>query len=76
MPDTLALMLAITIIGTAVVLAAAILFEESRGRQQRSIEHYRRLERQRSHRMRRFSDDAGVRPSWDRYMDDKNQRAA
>jgi hypothetical protein len=75
MPDTFALFLAIGIIGTSVALATAILFDDSRTKQ-RSIEHYRNLERQRAQRMRRMNDRSGVRPSWDRYIDDKNQRAA
>jgi hypothetical protein len=52
MPDTFALFLAIGIIGTSVALATAILFDDSRTKQ-RSIEHYRNMERQRAHRMRR-----------------------
>ena len=75
MPDTFALFLAIGIIGTSMALATAILFDESRSKK-RSIEHYRNLERQRAHRMRRLSERAGSRPSWDHYLDDKNQRAA
>jgi len=75
MPDTFALFLAIGIIGTSITLASAILFDDSRTKK-RSIEHYRNLERQRAHRMRRLSDRAGARPSWDHYLDDKNQRAA
>ncbi|MBU6354214.1 MAG: hypothetical protein KGQ81_04565 [Cyanobacteria bacterium REEB498] len=75
MPDTFALFLAIGIIGTSVALATAILFDDSRTKQ-RSIEHYRNLERQRAHRMRRLSGKGETRPSWDHYLDDKNQRAA
>ncbi|MEY4430341.1 MAG: hypothetical protein EBT96_12765 [Betaproteobacteria bacterium] len=75
MPDTFALFLAIGIIGTSVALATAILFDDSRTKQ-RSIEHYRNLERQRAHRMRRLGSKAATRPSWDHYLDDKNQRAA
>ena len=48
MPDTFALFLAIGIIGTSVALATAILFDDSRTKQ-RSIEHYRNLERQSAH---------------------------
>lgn len=53
MPDTFALLLAAGIIGTSAALAGAILFDESRGRQ-RTIEHYRRLERERVLRVRRL----------------------
>jgi hypothetical protein len=53
MPDTFALFLAVGIIGTSIALASAILFEESRSRQ-RTIEHYRKLERERILRVRRL----------------------
>lgn len=79
MPDTFALLLAAGILGTSVALAGAIVFDDNRGRQ-RSIEHYRKLERERVLRVRRLSNQVGRgergRRSWDHYLDDKNQRAA
>ena len=80
MPDTFALFLAVGIIGTSIVLASAILFEESRGRQ-RTIEHYRRMERERILRVRRLHNQVERQPSrgrgsWDRYLEGKNQSAA
>ncbi|MBM5807473.1 MAG: hypothetical protein FJ056_07245 [Cyanobacteria bacterium M_surface_10_m2_179] len=79
MPDTFALLLAAGIIGTSVALAGAIVFDDSRGRK-RSIEHYRKLERERVLRVRRLTNQVGGgergRRSWDHYLDDKNQRAA
>ena len=80
MPDTFALLLAAGIIGTSVALASAILFDESRGRQ-RTIEHYRKLERERILRVRRLHNQVERQPnrgrgSWDHYLEGKNQRAA
>ena len=79
MPDTFALLLAAAIIGTSVALASTILFDEARGRQ-RTIEHYRKLERDRILRVRRLHNQvkqpARGRRSWDHYLDGKNQRAA
>jgi len=80
MPDTFALLLAAGIIGTSVALASAILFDEARGRQ-RTIEHYRRMERERILRVRRLRNQVERQPgrgrgSWDRYLEGKNQRAA
>ena len=55
------------------------MFDETRGRK-RSIEHYRKLERERVLRVRRLHNQvrqpARGRRSWDHYLDDKNQRAA
>ena len=61
-------------------LASAILFDEARGRQ-RTIEHYRKLERERILRVRRLHNQverqpSGGRGSFDRYLESKNQRAA
>ena len=80
MPDTFALLLAAGIIGTSVALASAILFDEARGRQ-RTIEHYRRMERERILRVRRLHNQVERQPSrgrgsWDHYLESKNQRAA
>jgi len=79
MPDTFALLLAAGIIGTSVALASAILFDESRGRK-RTIEHYRKLERERILRVRRLHNHVNQprrrRGSWDHYLEGKNQRAA
>jgi hypothetical protein len=77
MPDTFALFLAIGIIGTSVVLASAILVEESRGRK-RTIEHYRKLERERILRVRRLHNQVSQRgrSSLEHYLEGKNQRAA
>lgn len=79
MPDTFALLLAAGIIGTSVALTGAIVFDETRGRK-RSIENYRKLERERVLRVRRLhhqvKQPARGRGSWDHYLDDKNQRAA
>lgn len=77
MPDTFALFLAVGIIGTSVVLASAILVEESRGRK-RTIEHYRKLERERILRVRRLHNQVGQRgrSSLEHYLEGKNQRAA
>jgi hypothetical protein len=79
MPDTFALFLAVGIIGMSIALASAILFEESRGRQ-RTIEHYRKLERERILRVRRLHQQMAQRTtgrsSWEHYLEGKNQRAA
>ena len=79
MPDTFALLLAAGIIGTSVALASGILFDDSRGRR-RTIEHYRKLERERILRVRRLHNQVrkpgSGRGSWDHYLDGKNQRAA
>ena len=79
MPDTFALLLAAGIIGTSVALASAILFDESRSRK-RTIEHYRKLERERILRVRRLHNQVGQAPrargSLDHYLEGKNQRAA
>ena len=80
MPDTFALLLAAGIIGTSVALASAILFDESRSRK-RTIEHYRKLERERILRVRRLHNQVERQPnrgrgSLDHYLEGKNQRAA
>jgi hypothetical protein len=79
MPDTFALLLAAGIIGTSVALAGAIVFDDNRGRK-RSIETYRKLERERVLRVRRLDQQLRQpergRRSWEHYLDDKNQRAA
>jgi len=79
MPDTFALLLAAGIIGTSIALAGAIVFDETQARK-RSIDHYRNLEREREMRVRRLhlqvQQPERSRRSWDRYIDDKNQRAA
>jgi Tfp pilus assembly protein PilV len=75
MPDSFALFLAIGILGISAALATAVLFDETRTRR-RAIAHYRAMERQRVLRMRRLHDSQGSRPSWDHYVDQKNQRAA
>lgn len=77
MPDTFALFLAVGIIGTSVVLASAILLEESRGRK-RTIEHFRNLERERILRVRRLHNQVAQRgrSSLEHYLEGKNQRAA
>jgi hypothetical protein len=77
MPDTFALFLAVGIIGTSIALASAILLEESRGRK-RTIEHYRKLERERILRVRRLHNQVVQqgRSSLEHYLEGKNQRAA
>jgi hypothetical protein len=83
MPDTFALLLAAGIIGTSLALAGGILFDESRGRK-RTIEHYRRLERERVLRVRRLHNQVGqlqqkpaaARGRWSRSFNQQDQRAA
>jgi len=77
MPDTFALFLAVGIIGTSIALASAILLEESRGRK-RTIEHFRKLERERILRVRRLHNHVAQRgrSSLEHYLEGKNQRAA
>ena len=83
MPDTFALLLAAGIIGTSLALAGGILFDESRGRK-RTIEHYRRLERERVLRVRRLHNQVGqlqqkpaaARSRWSRSFNQQDQRAA
>ena len=77
MPDGFVWLLAISVLGASAALATAVLMDEVRTRR-RAIAHYRSLERQRVMRMRRLAEAAPrrSRPSWDRYIDAKNQRAA
>ena len=84
MPDTFALLLAAGIIGTSVALAGTIVFDESRGRK-RTIEHYRRLERERVLRVRRLHNQmaapvgrrlVSARSRFDRSVESNQQRAA
>lgn len=77
MPDSFAWLLAIGVLGASAALAAVVVFDEVRTRR-RAIAHYRSLERQRVMRMRRLAEAAPrrSRPSWDRYIEAKNQRAA